>query len=465
MGRWICHPGERDLSDYPRAPAEWTRRATFALLSRVPLGDVRPETLLSNPRSPLIRWYRRQIENLAGHYLSFAPAMRPEASQRVWAHPIFSEMNIVAQAALARLQDDGTSLARRLHDYALTRRNDFLFEDGSYRFFGYIVADMFFTHVHGMHAERQNASREFWRTPYEKGGWMSGPVVSNNVFDTALSMQALFHAGVSRESPMVHRAMDFLRDALATKDGACGWSYFPNKRWIPNTDDTAAACLALHAWDPRSQAAAKAGRALMRFQEGSGGFSTWDQRCRPNFVFVSNSARGLLALLAAGDRPEEASIHRASRWLLSQQKPDGSWMDGWITRNIYGTLMGIEALSALLKPGAEPLRRALAWIRSRQNADGGWGDSYAGAQAPSTVEHTGMALKALALGSAGDRPHAIVDAGVDWLARRQRADGSWPASHYGSWGGRTGYTNECAPMYWGLLGLAAVRQAQSEELS
>ena len=86
------------------------------------------------------------------------------------------------------------------------------------------------------------------------------------------------------------------------------------------------------------------------------------------------------------------------------------------------------------RPGSEPIRRAVAWIEDHQNEDGGWGEdprSYAEARwvgrGTSTASQTAWAL--LALHAAGETSSALA-AGVAWLARTQRPDGTWDEPQY-----------------------------------
>ena len=84
----------------------------------------------------------------------------------------------------------------------------------------------------------------------------------------------------------------------------------------------------------------------------------------------------------------------------------------------------------------DTMRRAVAWLLSIQNADGGWGEGgdsyrldYRGyVAAPSTGSQTAWAL--LALMAAGETDHPAVARGIDYLVRRQQADGLWPEEHY-----------------------------------
>ena len=77
------------------------------------------------------------------------------------------------------------------------------------------------------------------------------------------------------------------------------------------------------------------------------------------------------------------------------------------------------------------VRRAVAWLLAAQNDDGGWGESgdsygldYRGHEpAPSTPSQTAWAL--LGLLTVGEERSLAVERGVDYLLRRQGADGFW----------------------------------------
>ena len=76
----------------------------------------------------------------------------------------------------------------------------------------------------------------------------------------------------------------------------------------------------------------------------------------------------------------------------------------------------------------------MAWLEACQNPDGGWGEdlrsyddpSLAG-QGTSTASQTAWAL--LALLAAGP-PGPAAEAGIRWLASRQRSDGGWDEPQY-----------------------------------
>jgi squalene-hopene/tetraprenyl-beta-curcumene cyclase len=80
--------------------------------------------------------------------------------------------------------------------------------------------------------------------------------------------------------------------------------------------------------------------------------------------------------------------------------------------------------------------KAVRWLHEIQNADGGWGEScdsysldYKGYEpAPSTASQTAWAL--LGLMAAGQVDSRAVTRGIEWLSRRQEADGLWGQEHY-----------------------------------
>jgi squalene-hopene/tetraprenyl-beta-curcumene cyclase len=74
--------------------------------------------------------------------------------------------------------------------------------------------------------------------------------------------------------------------------------------------------------------------------------------------------------------------------------------------------------------------RAAEWLLSVQNPDGGWGESchsyvdesFAGI-GTSTASQTAWAILGLQL--AGYAQHPAAGAGLEYLCKRQRADGTW----------------------------------------
>jgi len=117
-------------------------------------------------------------------------------------------------------------------------------------------------------------------------------------------------------------------------------------------------------------------------------------------------------------------------YLLTHQKPDGSWYGRWGVNYVYGTFLALRGLRASGSAAAGPAaERAAAWLREVQNPDGGWGESCASYDrhgfiaAPSSPSQTAWAL--LGLVAAGDTTSASVSRGVTWLVEHQSAEGDW----------------------------------------
>ncbi|HSN24348.1 MAG TPA: prenyltransferase/squalene oxidase repeat-containing protein, partial [Methylomicrobium sp.] len=116
----------------------------------------------------------------------------------------------------------------------------------------------------------------------------------------------------------------------------------------------------------------------------------------------------------------------------SEQEADGSWFGRWGTNYIYGTwsvLLGLEQTGI---PKDDPMyTKAVKWLKNIQREDGGWGEdnfsyhdtSFSGKYRLSTAFQTSWAV--LALIAAGEAKSPEVKAGIDFILRKQQADGFW----------------------------------------
>jgi squalene-hopene/tetraprenyl-beta-curcumene cyclase len=225
-----------------------------------------------------------------------------------------------------------------------------------------------------------------------------------------------------------------------------GWAFeFDNDNY-PDTDDTAEVVLALGRVDIPSEAAVQRGlRWLTGMQSKDGGWGAFDADntralvnklpfCDFGAVIDPPSAdvtAHIVEAYAASGLATSQACKRGVVWLLKNQEPDGSWFGRWGANYTYGTGAVVPALIAAgVRPSKPCIRDAVAWLEAHQNEDGGWGedlrsydDPSLGGQGTSTASQTAWAL--LALLAAGERDGKAVEAGIRWLARTQRPDGSW----------------------------------------
>ena len=175
---------------------------------------------------------------------------------------------------------------------------------------------------------------------------------------------------------------------------------------------------------------------------------------------VWDTVLAMIALSDAGLPADDPALARAASWIVAEEiTGPGDWQvrrpalapGGWAFEfdndtypDIDDTAEAVLALRRVRGPGDDArqaaITRGVRWITGMQSRDGGWGEdlrsyddpSLAG-QGESTASQTAWAL--LALLAAGrpdehDRPgpppaSAAVEAGIRWLCRHQRPDGTW----------------------------------------
>ncbi len=280
------------------------------------------------------------------------------------------------------------------------------------------------------------------------------------VWDTALAVVALADAGAGADDPALAAACRWLVDEEITVRGDWtrrrpglapgGWAFeFANINY-PDIDDTAEVVLALRrvAAAVGAEGDAACARAVawtMGMQCRNGGWGAFDadndSRLIADLPFCdfgevtdppsADVTAHVIEMLAHERNAPPAILARGVAWLLAEQEADGSWFGRWGVNYIYGTGAAVPALvEAGVSTGDPSIRRAVAWLAEHQNPDGGWGedlrsyidDSWRG-RGESTASQTAWAL--LALLAAGEAASPAVRGGIAWLARTQRADGSW----------------------------------------
>ncbi len=208
---------------------------------------------------------------------------------------------------------------------------------------------------------------------------------------------------------------------------------------------------------PNPEAMSKAAAFILRCQNADGGFGSYEARrvdglsidwlnpsemfgaCMTERSYVECTSSCTTALSVFRSRYPalrtaelDAAIGRAASRLRATQQPDGSFEGMWGVHFIYGTMFGVRGLLAAGVPTVDPaIRRACAWLLERQRPDGGWGEHWSGVIERRYVPHdeaqvvqTAWALTALL--EAEEPDFDAIERGAHFLARTQRADGTWP---------------------------------------
>jgi squalene-hopene/tetraprenyl-beta-curcumene cyclase len=325
------------------------------------------------------------------------------------------------------------------------------------------------------------------------------------VWDTALVLNALADAGPRRpaEREAVTRGAQWLVEREVRRPGdwsLCnpklepgGWFFEYRNGHYPDTDDTAMVLMALartgHAATPNGRPAAERGlRWLLGMQNKDGGWAAFDRNINRQVLtqvpFADHNAmldpscpditaRVLEALGDYGYDPDHPQVASALRFLEQTQEPSGAWPGRWGVNYLYGTWQVLVGLKNVHFDMGQPLvRRAVDWLISVQQPGGGWGEScgsyddprLAGKGTP-TASQTAWAL--LALLAAGEARSEAVRAGIDWLLRTQRPDGTWSEDQFTG----TGFPKvfylkyHLYALYFPLMALARYRTALASRSS
>ncbi|MEV0393297.1 prenyltransferase/squalene oxidase repeat-containing protein [Polymorphospora rubra] len=161
-------------------------------------------------------------------------------------------------------------------------------------------------------------------------------------------------------------------------------------------------------------------------QDTRGSWSLWvrDTKLANDGPCPAITAQGVVALLDAGHTPDSPPVARATGWLRTAQRPDGSYENLWYRDFTSGTAMVLDALARAGLADDPVAVRARDRLLAAQRDDGSFGP---GDDRPGSVEETGWAVHALlAAGLPADDDR--ISRGVGWLLDAQLPDGSWPAT-------------------------------------
>lgn len=308
---------------------------------------------------------------------------------------------------------------------------------------------------------------EPWAVPEERGTFLQA--CNSPVWDTLLTQLAMLDCGYDCNDPVFLKSLDYVleQQILAPGDWCVkvpnvepgGWAFEYENDCYPDIDDTAVAMIVLararatHPQPERLEKALRRAETWVRAMVSSNGawaafdkdntqglirlipFCDFGEALDPPSVDVT--AHVVEALGWMGCTMSDPQVARAVDYIRREQEEDGSWFGRWGVNHIYGTA---AVLPALEKVGenmqADYVKRACHWLMERQNGDGGWGETCASymdvtlrGRGESTPSQTGWALMAL-LAARCPEVEGAIQRGLEFLSRRQTAEGSWDELHY-----------------------------------
>ncbi|MFD1705685.1 squalene--hopene cyclase [Siminovitchia sediminis] len=284
-----------------------------------------------------------------------------------------------------------------------------------------------------------------------------------NVWNTALISYALQKAGLSPDHRTVKRANEYLLKKQHTKYGDWvfhnpnalpgGWGFSDINTINPDVDDTTAALRALYAsvtgntrmlssWD-------RGIRWILSMQNNDGGWPAFEKNTdhqllnllpfdRANLIVSDPSCADLtgrtIEFLGNYTRlPRQSRQMKAAvKWLIGDQRKDGSWYGRWGICFIYGTWAAVTGLRAVGADRNHPsITKAVRWLKNIQNKDGGWGESCKSdiqnqyvPLGKSHLTHTSWALDALI--AVENKPTPEIQSGIRYLSDSfDRRDWTW----------------------------------------
>ncbi|KAA8914336.1 hypothetical protein TRICI_002933 [Trichomonascus ciferrii] len=143
------------------------------------------------------------------------------------------------------------------------------------------------------------------------------------------------------------------------------------------------------------------------------------------------------------------AIKIAIDYIISFQRPDGSWYGSWGTCHTYAGMFAIEALSTqgYTYENSEVVRKGCDFFVERQEEDGGWAENFRSCEihtyvrdVQSQVVQTSWVLITLLLAQYPNKE--VIDRGIKFLMDQQNPDGSYDWNHV-----EGQFNNSCAMEY------------------
>ncbi|WP_257346825.1 squalene--hopene cyclase [Pseudalkalibacillus decolorationis] len=273
-----------------------------------------------------------------------------------------------------------------------------------------------------------------------------------NVWNTSLISHILQDAGVPYSSNVVRKANNYLLSRQHYKYGDWaihnpntlpgGWGFSDINTFNPDVDDTTASLRSIRNLVKHNssyqQSWYRGVNWTMSMQNDDGGWPAFERNVDNKLLALApiQGAEYLLLDPSSADltgrtleffrnythlNKEHPAIKNGIKWLINDQREDGSWYGRWGICYIYGTWASLTGLAACDKLSTDLIvQKAINWLKTIQNEDGGWGESCKSdinkkyiPLGVSTLTHTAWAVDALIMFSTKITPE--IQRGIDYL--------------------------------------------------
>jgi len=243
-----------------------------------------------------------------------------------------------------------------------------------------------------------------WPFSTKSHGWPISDCTSEGLY-TVLKLHKLSFPfqDAPIEPARLKKSVDLIL-SLQNKDG--GWATYENSRGnrlleILNSSEVFGQIMIDYSWTECTSACIK---ALCEFKKSYPGYRSEDI---------------------------DTAVERGIKFILSQQRPDGSWQGSWGVCFTYGTWFALEALSKVGHRYPHPaIKKACEFLKNHQNHDGGWGESYFSCVKQTYIPHresqvVNTAWATLALMAIDYPDKNSIIKGLKLIMDRQQDNGDW----------------------------------------
>ncbi|UNI18563.1 Lanosterol synthase [Purpureocillium takamizusanense] len=298
-------------------------------------------------------------------------------------------------------------------------------------------------------------------------------------WDTAFLIQAVFEAGLQDDKnwrPMLERALNYLerqqiRDNCKDQEKCYrqprkgGWPFSNRDQGYGVSDCISEALKAIILLQNvggfnkvlSDQRIFDAVDTLLLYQNDNGALSSYEARRGGEYMEMLNAAEVFGRIMIEYDYPEcttacvtalslfnkhwpeyrtdeiKLFIKRATNWIKSNQRYDGSWYGSWGICFTYATMFALESMASIGETysNSKISKAGCEFLLSKQREDGGWSESYKACETMEYVEHpygslvvqTSWALIGL---MEADYPNVEpLKKGIELIMRRQQPNGEW----------------------------------------